>query len=104
MILVGKVYGYCRVAFKSEEDMAQQRKMIEDCCRENGMEVDEFFCDNGVSGLRFDRRGLQSMLDVLQDGDIVITKDIARISREISQCMSIVGSIYKAGALIKLIN
>ena len=101
---MGKVYGYCRVAFKSEEDMAQQRKMIEDCCRDNGMEVDEFFCDNGVSGLKFERDALQRMLNILQDGDIVITKDIARISREARQCMSIVNSIYKAGALIKFIN
>ena len=101
---MGKVYGYCRVAFKSEEDMAQQRKMIEDCCRDNGMEVDEFFCDNGASGLKFDRKGLQSMLNVLQDGDIVIATDIARISREARHCLDIVNSIYKAGALIKFIN
>jgi len=73
-------------------------------CKENGMEVDEYFCDNGVSGLKFEREALQRMLSVLQDGDIVIAKDIARISREISQCMSIVGSIYKAGALIKFLN
>ena len=101
---MGKVYGYCRVALKSEEEMAQQRQMIEDCCKENGIEVDEFFCDNGVSGLKFERNALQRMLNVLQDGDIVITKDIARISREARQCMSIVNSIYQAGALIKFIN
>ena len=101
---MSKVYGYCRVAFKSEEDMAQQRKMIEDCCRDNGMEVDEYFCDNGVSGLKFERDALRRMLNILQDGDIVIAKDIARISREIKQCMSIVHPIYQAGALIKFIN
>ena len=101
---MGKVYGYCRVAFKSEEDMAQQRQIIEDCCRENGMEVDEFFCDNGVSGLKFERDALQRMLKILKDGDIVIAKDIARISREARQCMSIVNSIYQAGALIKFVN
>lgn len=101
---MGKVYGYCRVAFKSEEDMAQQRKMIEDCCRDNGMEVDEYFCDNGVSGLKFERKALQRMLQTLQDGDIVIVKDIARLSREYSQCMSIAESIYRTGALIKILN
>ena len=101
---MGKVYGYCRVALRNEEEMAQQCKMIDDCCKENGMEVDEYFCDNGVSGLKFEREALQRMLSVLQDGDIVIAKDIARISREAHQCMSIVNSIYQAGALIKFIN
>ena len=101
---MGKVYGYCRVAFKSEADMTQQRKMIEDCCRDNGLEVDEFFCDNGASGLQFDRKALQNMLKILKDGDIVIAKDIARISREARHCMSIVNSIYQAGALIKFID
>ena len=101
---MSKVYAYCRVAFKSDEEMAQQCKMIEDCCEENGMHVDEYFCDNGVSGLRCDRMALQKMLKVLQDGDIVIVKDIARLSREMIQCMNIVNSIYQAGALIKFIN
>ena len=101
---MGKVYGYCRVAFKSDEEMAQQCKMIEDCCKDNGMKVDEFFCDNGASGLKFDRDALQRMLMILQNGDIVIAKDIARLSREYRQCVNIVESIYQAGALIKFIN
>lgn len=101
---MGKVYGYCRVALRSDEEIAQQCKMIDDCCQENGMKVDKFFCDNGVSGLKFDRKALQRMLKILQDGDIVIVKDIARLSREFGQCMSITESIYQAGALIKFIN
>lgn len=101
---MSKVYGYCRVAFANDEEMAQQCKLIENCCKDNGLEVDEYFCDNGASGLNFDRKALQRMLKILQDGDIVIVKDIARLSREISQCTSIVNSIYQSGALIKILN
>lgn len=97
---MGKVYGYCRVALANDEEMAQQCKIIESC----GMEVDEYFCDNGASGLKFDREALQRMLKILQDGDIVIVKDIARLSRDMRQCVEIIESIYQSGALIKILN
>ena len=101
---MGKVYGYCRVAFKSEEEMAQQCKMIGDYCKYNGLEVAEYFCDNGVSGLRFDRSGLQKMFNILQEDDVVIIKDVARLSRSMDQCMYFVEKIQEAGATLEIIN
>ena len=101
---MSKVYGYCRVALKNDEELAAQRKMIEDYCSGNGLKVDGYFCDNGVSGLQFDRYALHRMLQILQDGDIVIVKDIARLSREYGQCISIAESICQAGALLKILN
>ena len=82
---MSKVYGYCRVAFKDEEVMEQQCKMIGDYCKDNGMEIAEYFCDNGVSGLKMERSALQRMLNILQQGDVVIIKDIARLTRNIHQ-------------------
>lgn len=101
---MSKVYGYCRVALKNEEEMAQQRKMIYDYCDDKGLKVDECFCDNGVSGLKCDRSGLQRMLGVLQENDIVIIKDVARLSRSIEQCMYFVEQIQEAGATLEIIN
>lgn len=101
---MSKVYAYCRVAFKSEEDMEQQCKMIGDYCNDNGLEVDEYFCDNGVSGLKFEREALQRLLIVLREGDIVVVKDYARLSRDMHQCMDITKAIYRAGAVLKVIN
>ncbi len=101
---MGKVYGYCRVAFKNEEEMAQQCKMIGDYCKDNGMEVAEYFCDNGMSGLKMERGGLQRMLNILQQGDVVIIKDVARLSRNVHQYMILVRQIYKAGATLVVMN
>ena len=101
---MGKVYGYCRVALKNDEEIAAQCKIIDDYCRDNGLKVGGYFCDNGVSGLKFDRDALNRMLQILQEGDIVIVKDIARLSREYRQCISIAESICRAGALLKIIN
>lgn len=101
---MGKVYGYCRVALKNEEEMVQQCKIIEDYCRCNGLNLDENFCDNGVSGLKFDRSGLQKMLRTIQNDDVVIIKDISRLSRSADQCMYLVEQIQAVGARLEIIN
>ena len=101
---MSKVHGYCRVAFANEEEMAQQCKIIQDYCKSNGLEVDEYFCDNGVSGLKLDRDALQKLLKVLREGDIVVVKDYSRISRNLLQLIEITKSIYQAGATHKVIN
>ena len=101
---MSKVYGYCRVAFKNEEEMVQQCKMIQDYYDDKGLKVDECFCDNGVSGLKYDRSGLHKMFRVLQEGDTVIIKDIARLSRSADQCMHFVEKIQEAGATLEIIN
>ncbi len=101
---MGKVYGYCRVALKNEEEMAQQCKMIGDYCENKGLKIDECFCDNGASGLKFDRSGLQKMFNILQEDDIVIIKDVARLSRSVHQCMYFVEHIQDVGATLEIIN
>ena len=101
---MSKVYGYCRVAFADEEEMAQQVRLIGDYFRDNGLTVDEYFCDNGASGLTLDRKGLNGLLEVLQDGDVVIVRDIARLSRSYSQCLSLLEQIQDLDIELKVIN
>lgn len=101
---MSKVYGYCRVALKNEEEMRQQRKIIEDYCKDKGLNIDECFCDNGVSGLKLDRSGLQKMLRTIQNDDVVIIKDVARLSRSADQCMYLVEQIQTTGARLEIIN
>ena len=101
---MGKVYGYCRVAFADEEKMAEQVKLVGDYCRDNGLTVDKFFCDNGVSGLILDRKGLNELLEVLQDGDTVVVRDIARLSRNSSQCLSLLERVQDLDIELKVIN
>lgn len=101
---MSKVYGYCRVALKSEEEMAQQQKMVQDYCKDKGLKIDECFCDNGVSGLKFERSGLQKMFRTIKKDDIIVIKDIARLSRSMDQCMYFVKQIQEAGATLEIIN
>ena len=100
---MSKVYGYCRVAFADEEEMERQKQVINWYCEDNGLKVDKYFCDNGVSGLNSHRDGLNEMLYTLQDGDVVVVKDVARLSRNIRQCMSLVELMDTLNVTLKII-
>ena len=100
---MSKVYGYCRVAFANEEEMEQQKQVIGWYCEDNGLKVDKYFCDNGVSGLTSHRDGLNKMLYALQDGDIVVVKDVARLSRNMAQCMSLIELMDRLNITLKII-
>lgn len=100
---MSKVYGYGRLALANDEEMAQQIKVIDTYCKANGLQVDEYFFDNGVSGLELNRVALNKMIDVLRGGDIVIVKDMARLSRNIFECVTVVELISNIGAILKVI-
>lgn len=100
---MSKVYGYCRVALADEEEMEQQKQLVEWYCEDNNLKIDKYFCDNGVSGLNPHRDGLNKMLYALHDGDIVVVKDIARFSRNIIQCMSLVELMDTLNVTLKII-
>lgn len=101
---MSKVYGYCRLALANEEEMTEQLYQVYNYCKENGLELHERFYDNGASGLTLDRDGLKSMLDVLQEGDIVVVRDVARLSRNMQQCFEITKLISEAGATLIIMD
>lgn len=100
---MSKVYGYCRVALACKEEITEQRALIDIYCNQHGFKVDEYFCDNGVSGLNSHRDAFNKMLYVLQDGDVVVVKDVARLSRDMKQCMSFVELMDQLGVTLKTI-
>ena len=101
---MSKVYGYCRVAFANEEEMAEQVRLVGDYCRDNGLTVDKYFCDNGASGLSLNRRSLNELVKVLQSGDVVVVRDVARLSRSYSQCLTFLEQMQDLDITITTIN
>jgi DNA invertase Pin-like site-specific DNA recombinase len=101
---MSKVYGYCRVALENDDEMAEQVRLVGDYCKNNGLTVDKYFCDNGASGLSLNRRSLNELLKVLQDGDTIVVKDVARFSRSPSQCMALVEQMGEIGVTLEIIN
>lgn len=98
------VYGYCRLALADDQEMAQQRKEIADYCEVNHLEVDKYFCDNGASGLTLERKGLQEMFNKLKKGDIIVVRDIARLTRNAFNYDTLQERISDIGATIAVIR
>lgn len=100
---MSKVYGYCRVAFANDEEMAEQLYQVDKYCKDNELELHQRFYDNGASGLSLDRKGLNGLLEVLQNGDVIVVKDIARLSRSYSQCLALMERLESMDITIRMI-
>lgn len=101
---MSKVYGYGRLALANTEEMEEQIRLIDDYCQDHGLVVDRHFFDNGVSGLVLNREKLNELIDVLRCGDIVIVKNLARLSRSMMECATVIDLIDKIGATLKIID
>lgn len=101
---MSKVYGYCRTALACSQAITEQMALIDIYCKQHGLEVDRYFCDNGVSGLNSYRAKFNDMLYVLQDGDIVVVKNIARLFRDVQQCISFIELMEQLGVTVKIVD
>ena len=91
---------YCRL---SQEDMQigesesiqNQKIILERYAKEHLFTNIRFFVDDGISGVSFERKGLQEMLDEVERGNVatVITKDLSRLGR----------NYLKTGELIEIV-
>ena len=91
---MGKVYGYLRVSTETQAEkgfgLAAQELEIRKYCTENGLQLEELFRDEGISGNLKDtadddeiskREALVNMLAVIQPGDLVIVANTSRLWR-----------------------
>lgn len=101
---MNKVYGYGRLAFASEEEKVKQSNVVNSYCEKHGLNIDKLFFDNGVSGLELNRKGLNALIDVLGVDDIVVVDSIARLSRNMFECMTVIELIEKIGAKLIIID
>lgn len=67
--------------------IVNQRKLIKSYCEQNGITLVREFVDDGWSGGNFQRPGFQSMLRLLEKGQVnmVITKDLSRLGRDMRE-------------------
>ncbi len=67
--------------------IANQRKLVEAYCKQNGIAIIRSFADDGWSGGNFERPGFQEMMRALESGsaNMVITKDLSRLGRDMRE-------------------
>lgn len=85
-------FDYLRLSIEEAKNgesssIANQRMIIQNYCRQNGITLVREFVDDGYSGGNFDRPGFQEMMRQLEQGraNIVITKDLSRLGRDMRE-------------------
>ena len=76
---MGKVYGYCRTA--RQGNMEEQIELVSNYCKTKGLDLAICFCDDGVSAHKVDRDEMSKLLDIIESGDIIVTKNFSRFTR-----------------------
>ena len=101
---MSKVYGYCRTALVEGNNMEVQCAVVENYCKRKGIKLEKCFCDPGVSAHNMNRKGLDELFDVLEEGDVVVIKDISRLARDPKKCIMLADKIYAMGVEIVCAN
>ena len=78
-----KVYGYLRVSTDDQDENSQKRG-VDEFASKNGLKIDEYVIDHGLSGAKeFKVRSIGKLIKKLQKGDTVIASEISRIGRRL---------------------
>ena len=64
-----------------------QKTLLTQYCKEHGITIGDYYCDDGWSGTNFERPDFKRMLDDIEAGkiNVVIVKDLSRFGREYAQ-------------------
>ena len=95
---MNKVYGYCRTARAG--NMEKQIELVSNYCKAKGLDLVTCFCDDGVSAHNLSREELDKLFDVLEDGDVVVTKDPSRFARDTQKQQLLINKICDMGVEI----
>ena len=83
------IYGYLRVS-SDEQDVNSQKQGVDAFAQKEGMTIDEYITDEGVSGGKDpDKRNLGPLLKKINKGDVIIASEISRLGRDLYMVMDI---------------
>src|SRR5699024_11338900 len=94
-------YAYYRVSTQTQAEqngIEMQISEVERYCKENDISIDGVFKDEGISGTRADREGLNDLLATLEKDDKVIVQNTSRLWRNDSVKVMIHHEMKKTGA------
>lgn len=96
-----KYYAYYRVSTQSQAEqngIEMQIAEVEKYCNKNSIKLSGSFADEGISGTRADREGLNDLLATLEKEDKVIVLNTSRLWRNDSVKVMIHHEMKKIGA------
>ena len=94
------IYGYLRVS-TDDQDYNSQKQGVDSFASQKGWNIDEYITDNGVSGGKDpSKRNLGTLLNKIQEHDIIIASEISRLGRDLLMVMEILNHCMKVGAKV----
>ena len=99
-----EVVAYLRLSVEDGDtgesvSISNQRKIIEEYAKENGMVIKEFYIDDGYSGYTMNRPSFDELKEDLNSNKVstIIVKDLSRIGRHSPMVQLFLENILKAG-------
>lgn len=77
--MTSRVYAYLRASTK-EQDASRAREQLDDFANSKGMTIATYFTEN-ESGASLQRPELFRLLDIAQEGDVLMVEQVDRLSR-----------------------
>lgn len=86
--------------------ISNQKQMLEEYARRNGLGNIRHFTDDGISGTRFDRPGFVAMLEQIENGnvEVVCIKDMSRLGRDYLKVGMYMETMRKMGVRLIAVN
>lgn len=92
-----RLIGYARTA-NTEGDIEKQISVL----REAG--CDEVVSDVAISGRTLERPGIHRLIDMLQQGDQVVSVDLSRLSRDPKHLKELVDVLHQKAATFAVLD
>ena len=86
--------------------ISNQKQMLEDFSRRNGLPNPTHFTDDGISGTRFDRPGFLAMMEEVEAGRVeaIVIKDMSRLGRDYLKVGQVMEVLRQRGVRLIAIN
>ena len=86
--------------------ISNQKQMLEDFARRNGLPNPTHFTDDGISGTRFDRPGFLAMMEEVEAGRVeaIVIKDMSRLGRDYLRVGQVMEVLRQRGVRLIAIN
>ena len=86
--------------------ISNQKQMLEDFARRNGLPNPTHFTDDGISGTRFDRPGFLAMMEEVEAGRVeaIVIKDMSRLGRDYLKVGQVMEVLRQRGVRLIAVN
>lgn len=91
----GNIYGYARVSTTNQDFTSQVNSLME-----AGIPEENIFTDK-ITGTKMKRTGLDTLLEKVESGDVIVVWKLDRLGRSLSQVTSLLDKLTKRKIYIK---